>query len=67
MRSGLLWSAAHQPVCREPERYRVTVLGGVTIGDGCIVGENVGFTNAGDASFNNYSCGGCSSASSCGS
>jgi cyclic beta-1,2-glucan synthetase len=24
VRSGLLWSAAHQPVCREPERYRVT-------------------------------------------
>ena len=24
MRSGLIWSAAHQPVCREPERYRVT-------------------------------------------
>src|SRR5438093_4343523 len=24
VRSGLLWSAAHQPVCHEPERYRVT-------------------------------------------
>ena len=24
VRSGLLWSAAFQPVCREPERYRVT-------------------------------------------
>ncbi len=24
VRSGLLWSAAHQPVCREAERYRVT-------------------------------------------
>ena len=24
--SGLLWSAAHQPVCREPQRYRVTFL-----------------------------------------
>ena len=24
VRSGLLWSAAHQPVCRESERYRVT-------------------------------------------
>ena len=24
VRSGLIWSAAHQPVCREPERYRVT-------------------------------------------
>jgi len=24
VRSGRLWSAAHQPVCREPERYRVT-------------------------------------------
>ncbi|MEK7330582.1 MAG: glucoamylase family protein, partial [Candidatus Eisenbacteria bacterium] len=24
VRSGLLWSATHQPVCREPERYRVT-------------------------------------------
>ena len=24
VRSGLLWSAAYQPVCREPERYRVT-------------------------------------------
>jgi cellobiose phosphorylase len=26
VRSGLLWSATHQPVCREPERYRVTFL-----------------------------------------
>ncbi len=26
VRSGLLWSAAYQPVCREPERYRVTFL-----------------------------------------
>ncbi|MBI5836097.1 MAG: hypothetical protein HZB25_02520 [Candidatus Eisenbacteria bacterium] len=26
VRSGLLWSAAHQPVCRESERYRVTFL-----------------------------------------
>jgi cyclic beta-1,2-glucan synthetase len=24
VRSGLLWSAAHQPVCREAEQYRVT-------------------------------------------
>lgn len=24
VRSGLLWSAAHQPVCREAERYRVS-------------------------------------------
>ncbi len=24
VRSGLLWSATHQPVCHEPERYRVT-------------------------------------------
>jgi cyclic beta-1,2-glucan synthetase len=24
VRSGLLWSAAHQPVCHEAERYRVT-------------------------------------------
>ena len=32
-----------------------------SFGDGCIVGENLGFTNAGDASFNNYKCGGCSS------
>jgi len=24
VRSGLLWSATYQPVCREPERYRVT-------------------------------------------
>jgi len=24
VRSGLMWSAAHQPVCREAERYRVT-------------------------------------------
>jgi cyclic beta-1,2-glucan synthetase len=24
VRSGLLWSAAHQPVCREAERYHVT-------------------------------------------
>ena len=24
VRSGMLWSAAHQPVCREPERYRVS-------------------------------------------
>src|SRR5207244_8970650 len=28
VRSGLLWSAAHQPVCREAERYRVTFLPG---------------------------------------
>src|SRR5205823_3052885 len=26
VRSGLLWSAAHQPICREAERYRVTFL-----------------------------------------
>jgi len=26
VRSGLLWSAAHQPVCREAARYRVTFL-----------------------------------------
>ncbi len=26
VRSGLLWSATHQPVCREAERYRVTFL-----------------------------------------
>src|SRR6266478_5735385 len=26
VRSGLLWSAAYQPVCREPEHYRVTFL-----------------------------------------
>ena len=32
-----------------------------SFGDGCIVGENLGYTNAGDASFNNYRCGGCSS------
>jgi prepilin-type N-terminal cleavage/methylation domain-containing protein len=32
-----------------------------SFGDGCIVGENIGFTNAGNASFTNYSCGGCSS------
>lgn len=32
-----------------------------SFGDGCIVGENLGFTNAGNASFNNFSCGGCSS------
>ncbi|MBI3462239.1 MAG: DUF1559 domain-containing protein [Planctomycetes bacterium] len=31
-----------------------------SFGDGCIVGEDVGFTNAGDASFNNFRCGGCS-------
>src|SRR5439155_5371886 len=24
VRSGLLWSATHQPVCRDSERYRVT-------------------------------------------
>ncbi len=24
VRSGLVWSAAYQPVCREPERYRVS-------------------------------------------
>jgi cyclic beta-1,2-glucan synthetase len=24
VRSGMTWSAAHQPMCREPERYRVT-------------------------------------------
>jgi prepilin-type N-terminal cleavage/methylation domain-containing protein/prepilin-type processing-associated H-X9-DG protein len=32
-----------------------------SFGDGCIVGENLGFSNAGDASFNNFRCGGCSS------
>jgi len=26
VRSGSLWSAAYQPVCREPENYRVTFL-----------------------------------------
>ncbi len=26
VRSGLLWSATHQPVCREAERYRATFL-----------------------------------------
>src|SRR5437899_11282843 len=31
VRSGLLWSAAHQPVCREPERYRVTFLPDVAL------------------------------------
>ncbi|MSU79162.1 MAG: DUF1559 domain-containing protein [Gemmataceae bacterium] len=32
-----------------------------SFGDGCIVGETLGFTNAGDASFTNHGCGGCSS------
>ncbi|MCI0360112.1 MAG: DUF1559 domain-containing protein [Planctomycetaceae bacterium] len=32
-----------------------------SFGDGCIVGETLGFTNAGNASFTNFSCGGCSS------
>ncbi len=32
-----------------------------SFGDGCIVGENLGFTNAGNASFTNHGCGGCSS------
>lgn len=32
-----------------------------SFGDGCIVGETLGYTNGGDASFNNYKCGGCSS------
>lgn len=32
-----------------------------SFGDGCIVGETAGYSNAGDASFNNYHCGGCSS------
>ena len=32
-----------------------------SFGDGCMVAENLGYTNAGDASFNNYRCGGCSS------
>jgi prepilin-type N-terminal cleavage/methylation domain-containing protein len=31
-----------------------------SFGDGCIVGENLGYTNAGNASFTNYHCGGCS-------
>ncbi|MCC6652014.1 MAG: hypothetical protein IT348_12755, partial [Candidatus Eisenbacteria bacterium] len=31
VRSGALWSAAHQPVCREPERYRVTFLADVAL------------------------------------
>jgi hypothetical protein len=38
-----------------------------SFGDGCIVGENVGFTNAGDASYNNFRCGGCSPGSCNGS
>ena len=44
---------------------RVTHYGG-SFGDGCIVGENLGYTTAGDASFTNYSCGGCSSSVNCG-
>lgn len=40
--------------------YTVTHYVG-SFGDGCIVGENLGFTNAGNASRNNYGCGGCSS------
>lgn len=32
-----------------------------SFGDGCITGEAVGFTNAGDASLTNFGCGGCSS------
>ncbi len=32
-----------------------------SFGDGCIVGEGLGFTNGGDASFTNFGCGGCSS------
>lgn len=31
-----------------------------SFGDGCIVGENLGFTSTGDASFTNFGCGGCS-------
>ncbi len=31
-----------------------------SFGDGCIQGENLGYTNAGDASAQNYGCGGCS-------
>jgi hypothetical protein len=31
-----------------------------SFGDGCIVGENQGWTNGGDASFTNFGCGGCS-------
>jgi prepilin-type N-terminal cleavage/methylation domain-containing protein len=31
-----------------------------SFGDGCITGESLGYTNGGDASFTNYSCGGCS-------
>jgi prepilin-type N-terminal cleavage/methylation domain-containing protein len=37
-----------------------------SFGDGCIVGENVGFTTSGNASFTNYGCGGCSSSINCG-
>jgi len=35
-----------------------------SFGDGAILAENVGFTNAGNASFTNYGCGGCTPASS---
>ena len=31
-----------------------------SFGDGCIVSENLGFTNAGNNSFTNFGCGGCS-------
>jgi len=31
-----------------------------SFGDGCIAGENLGFTNNGDMSYTRYSCGGCS-------
>jgi len=39
---------------------RVTHYAG-SFGDGCITGESLGYTNGGDASLTNYSCGGCSS------
>jgi prepilin-type N-terminal cleavage/methylation domain-containing protein len=32
-----------------------------SFGDGCIVGDTGGYTNAGDASYTKYGCGGCSS------
>jgi prepilin-type N-terminal cleavage/methylation domain-containing protein len=54
------------PAAAAPTATSITTTFTVThyvgsFGDGCVVGENLGFTNAGDASFNNYGCGGCSS------
>lgn len=52
--------AGNGGTCTNCTIARVTHYMG-SFGDGCIVGENLGYTNAGNNSLNNYGCGGCSS------